>query len=391
MKTAHSDAPVATPVAERFRVACVFGTRPEIIKFAPVIQELRRRDHLTPLNICTSQHTDLALPFLSGFGLEVHHDLKVMRPGQSLNVLASRVLEGLDAVLEQERPDFLLVQGDTTSALAGAMAAFQRDIPVGHIEAGLRSGDLRSPFPEEMNRRLISRLATVHFAATQRNREALLAEGVEAETIFVTGNPIVDALQQVLTHSAEEEHPILRATEGTRRIVLTAHRRENFASNLEGYFQVLRDFVERHSDVSLIFPVHPNPNVRRLAAQHLEGRERIHLLDPMPYPVFMRLLSRAWLIVSDSGGIQEEAPTLGVPLLVIRENTERPESIECGAARLIGEDPRVLAAQLETLGAPDQDDFGGRRVQNPFGDGRSAVRIADAISLTLTARTSNRL
>ncbi len=386
MQTAYSNSHAATPVSERFRVACVFGTRPEIIKFAPVIQELRRRDDLTPLNICTSQHTDLALPFLKGFGLEVHHDLQVMRPGQSLNVLASRVLAGLDAVLEQEKPDFLLVQGDTTSAVAGAMAAFQRGIPVGHIEAGLRSGDLHSPFPEEMNRQLISRLATAHFAATDRNREALLSEGVACDSIYVTGNPIVDALQQVLADAVDgENHPIVKATEGTRRIVLTAHRRENFASNLEGYFLVLRDFVERHPDVSLIFPVHPNPNVRALAARHLEGRERIHLLEPMPYPGFMRLLSRAWLIVSDSGGIQEEAPTLGVPLLVIRENTERPESIECGAARLIGEDPRVLAQHLELLVSPGHGE--NPKVANPFGDGKSAARIADAVTAVLAAQT----
>ncbi|MBU6300915.1 MAG: UDP-N-acetylglucosamine 2-epimerase (non-hydrolyzing) [Verrucomicrobia bacterium] len=384
MQHLQSTNPAATPVSERFRVACVFGTRPEIIKFAPVIQELRRRDDLAPLNICTSQHTDLALPFLAGFGLELHHDLQVMRPGQSLNLLASRVLAGLDGILEKERPDFLLVQGDTTSALAGAMAAFQRDIPVGHIEAGLRSGDPRSPFPEEMNRRLISRLATVHFAATERNRKALLAEGVAEGSIFVTGNPIVDALQQVLTETEEVDHPILRATEGTRRIVLTAHRRENFASNLEGYFKVLRNFVEQRPDVSLIFPVHPNPNVRELAARHLEGRERIHLLEPMPYPAFMKLLSRAWLIVSDSGGIQEEAPTLGVPLLIIRENTERPESIDCGAARLIGEDPKVLAAHLETLASG----AAGAPVANPFGDGRSAVRIIDIVASALATRTT---
>lgn len=365
----------------------MFGTRPEIIKFAPVLQELENWPGLSTVNVCTSQHTDLAAPFLKEFNIRVDYDLDMMRPGQHLNQLLGRLVQAVDEVLEKEQPDFVLVQGDTSSALSGAIAAFQRQIPVGHIEAGLRSGNLKSPFPEEMNRVLIGQMASAHFAATERNRRTLLDEGVDSNEIYLTGNPVVDAVLQMISRETDSEalQQLLAATDGSKRIVLTAHRRENFAGAMAGYFEVLREFLEKHDDVTLIFPVHPNPNVRKITEERLAGLDRVHLVDPMPYPEFIRLLSHAWLIVSDSGGIQEEAPTLRKPLLVIRENTERPESVECGAAKLIGEEPEALARHLEHA----YEDTGWTErlseVVNPFGDGASRRRIASAISKLVAA------
>ena len=367
--------------SEAHKVMSVFGTRPEIIKFAPVLQELERRSEFSTINVCTSQHTDLAAPFLKQFDLRVDYDLNTMRPGQSLTRLLARILDALEDILEAEKPDFLLVQGDTTSSLAGALAAFQRQIPVGHIEAGLRSGDLNSPFPEEMNRVLIDQMATSYYAATDRNRETLLRDGIDSDQIFLTGNPVIDALTQVLqsTDNSKVIEEVIDRTEGAKRIVLTAHRRENFDGRMAGYFQVLADFLREKSDVSLVFPVHPNPRVREFTEEYFEGVERVHLIDPLPYPDFVKLLSRAWIIVSDSGGVQEEAPTLQKPLLIIRDNTERPEAIECGAAKLIGEKPSALARHLKEAYSDSSWTEHVQRIDNPFGDGLASRRIADAI------------
>ncbi|MEM7010046.1 MAG: UDP-N-acetylglucosamine 2-epimerase (non-hydrolyzing) [Verrucomicrobiota bacterium] len=375
------------PELKTGKVMSVFGTRPEIIKFAPILSEMEEWANLSTVNVCTSQHTDLAAPFLAEFDIRVDYDLNMMRPGQHLNQLLGRTIQAIDEVIDREQPDFLLVQGDTTSALAGATSAFQRQIPVGHIEAGLRSGNINSPFPEEMNRVLIGQMASAHFAATERNRMTLINEGVDHDEIFLTGNPVVDAVTKMVSRDSDSEQiqQLLAATDGSKRIVLTAHRRENFAGAMAGYFEVIRDFLNKHDDASLIFPVHPNPNVRKITEEHLAGLDQVHLVDPMPYPEFIRLLSHAWLIVSDSGGIQEEAPTLCKPLLVIRENTERPESVECGAAKLIGEDPESLARHLDI--AYDDNAWTQRlsEVVNPFGDGKTRRRIASAISKLIAA------
>ncbi|HKB36125.1 MAG TPA: UDP-N-acetylglucosamine 2-epimerase (non-hydrolyzing), partial [Gemmataceae bacterium] len=289
-----------------------------------------------------------------------------------------RVLVALEPVLVAEKPDLVLVQGDTTTALGGALAAFHQRIPVGHVEAGLRSGDPLSPYPEEMNRRLITQLATFHFAATPRNRDTLLGEGVSADTVFLTGNPVVDALQTMLAHNTVSTalRELLQATEGFRRLTLTTHRRESFGPVLTANLVALRDFVTAHEDIVLIFPVHLNPQVRGPAADVLGGLPRVHLLPPLDYCDFIGLLARSWLIVSDSGGVQEEAPSLGVPLLILRKNTERLEAIECGGARLAGDDPAHLRALLEeAYRAPG----GGHNGVNPFGQGDSGKRIAAAV------------
>lgn len=360
-------------------VLTVFGTRPEVVKLAPVLRQL----DLYPADfrsvvVSSGQHTDLLAPFVKLFGVRVDYDLEAMRPGQSLNHLAARVLAGLDPVLDRERPAVVLVQGDTATAVAAALAAFYRGIPVGHVEAGLRTDDPLVPFPEEMNRRLITRLARFHFAATPRNRDALLAEGVPGGDIFLTGNPVVDALQfmgTVVTPS-DRVTRLIERTRGFRRIALTTHRRESFGDLLAGNLRVLREYVEIHPDVALVFPVHPNPAVRA-AAVALDGHPRIHLTDPLDYPDFIALLSSAWLIVSDSGGIQEEAPTLGKPLIVLRATTERPEAVEAGVARLAGT-PEALAACLAAV--PHGTPFTG---ENPFGRGDAGPRIVRALRTAL--------
>ena len=367
-------------------VLTIFGTRPEVIKLAPVLRQLAIAPDVRSVAVCSGQHADLLLPFLSLFGLRADHDLRLMRPGQTPNELCARALTALDPVLAAEKPDVVLVQGDTTTALAGALAAFHRRIPVGHVEAGLRSGDPLSPFPEEMNRRLISRLATFHFAATSRNRDTLLAEGVNPERLFLTGNPVVDALQTILVQDAVSPalRQLLAATEGFKRLALTTHRRESFGEVLAGNLAVLRDFVAEHEDVVLIFPVHPNPQVRGPAGDVLDGRPRVHLLPPLDYCDFIGLLARSWLIVSDSGGVQEEAPSLGVPLLVLRRNTERPEAVECGSARL-AETPDSLRALLEEA---HRNGAVPRRVANPFGAGDSGQRIVTALCNALAGGTT---
>jgi UDP-N-acetylglucosamine 2-epimerase (non-hydrolysing) len=264
--------------------------------------------------------------------------------------------------------------------MSGALAAFHRGIPVGHVEAGLRSGNMLSPFPEEMNRRLISRLATFHFAATACNRDTLIDEGIDPINIFVTGNPVVDSLREILkTAPSDRVDSLIAATRGLRRIVLTTHRRESFGGAMDENLRVLRKFVTEHEDVALIFPVHPNPTVVASARSALSGHSRIHLIEPLSYEDFVSLLNESWLIVSDSGGVQEEAPTLGKPLLVLRENTERPEAIECGVARLVGGDSEVLSEMLDDVYRDAVSLDVVMKTKNPFGDGHSGERIADIV------------
>jgi UDP-N-acetylglucosamine 2-epimerase (non-hydrolysing) len=363
-------------------VLTVFGTRPEVIKLAPVIRELEASSvGYQTINVASGQHTSLLYPFVDFFGIRLDHDLHVMEPGQNPNGVCSRVLAALDPVLADERPDLVLVQGDTTTALAGALAAFHRGIPVGHVEAGLRSGNRLSPFPEEMNRRLIGGLASLHFAATDRNRRTLLREGIAEEDIVTTGNPVVDALEAMMRASPRSEviDRVMQRIEGLRPIVLTTHRRESFGAYMTESLRILRRFVATHGDVALIFPVHPNPVVVETTKRALGEHPRIHLLEPLNYQEFILLLSRAWLIVSDSGGVQEEAPTLGKPLIVLRENTERPEVVECGVAQLVGPDPSRLSTLLDEVAAGGAWASRAGKTRNPFGNGDAGRRIASAI------------
>ncbi len=362
-------------------ILTLFGTRPEIIKLAAVMRELGSRASYRSLQVSSSQHSDLLEPFLRLFRLRLDHDLKVMDPGQTPSQVLARVVTALDPILVDERPDLVLVQGDTTTTLAGALAAFHREIPVGHVEAGLRTGDPTSPFPEEMNRRLVSRLATLHFAPTRHNVEMLRAEHVPLAAIELTGNPVVDSLQDVI-QDLSPSAPVAKLLAGLddkRLVLLTTHRRESFGPAMAANLRVLRRFVERHPEVALVFPVHPNPAVREAADEILAGAERVVRLDPLDYFDFIYLMSRAWLIVSDSGGVQEEAPTLGKPVLVLRDNTERPEAIEAGVARLVGGSAERLESLLEEACRPSSWIERVREVPNPFGRGDSGRRIVDAI------------
>lgn len=362
------------------KILVLFGTRPEIIKLAPIIHELRKKFFETVV-VSSSQHKELLNPFLEMLDVRVDFNLGVMKKNQSPNEVCAKVVAKLDRILEAGKPDLILVQGDTTTALAGALAGFNRRIPVGHVEAGLRSGNLYSPFPEEMNRRLVSQIAAFHFAATERNRRNLLAEGIGSEKIFVTGNPVVDSLRYILKNlkPSGEIKDLIERTQGKKRILLTTHRRESFGAAMTENLKVLRDFVEKRKNVCLFFPVHPNPNVRRVAKEILAGAEGIHLLEPLDYNDFIALMRASWLLVSDSGGVQEEAPSLGKPLLVLRENTERPEAIRAGVAKLIGGSPQTLKRLLEENYAVETWVKSVKEVANPFGDGKAAARIIKII------------
>ncbi|SFE53153.1 non-hydrolyzing UDP-N-acetylglucosamine 2-epimerase [Nitrosomonas sp. Nm166] len=369
-------------------ILTLFGTRPEIIKLAPVIWAIeRRRDIWRSVTVSSSQHTDLLRPFIREFGISIDHDLAVMTPGQTPNAVLARVIEAIEPLLLTERPDLVLVQGDTTTAIAGALAAFYARIPVAHVEAGLRTGNRYSPFPEEMNRRLITQLADLHFAATSNNVEILIAEGVQKNCIVLTGNPVVDALQHILARSTASPSlsKLLDSITNKRLIVLTTHRRENFGEVMSSHLKALRRFVERHQDIELVFPVHPNPSVRAVVDAEFTGAERVHCIEPLEYADFLHLLSRAWLVVSDSGGVQEEAPSLGKPLLVLRDTTERPEVLDCGIGRLVGHSGERLEEMLETALVDKTWLSIVSTTENPFGKGDAGEKIASAIEQFLTA------
>ena len=362
------------------KVLVCLGTRPELIKFAPMIKALENRGaDLVTVN--TGQHTDLLQPLFELFEIRANYNLEAMRAGQSLNALGGRLLDRLDPVLESEKPDLVLVQGDTASAVMGSLSAFNRGIPVGHLEAGLRSGNPLSPFPEEMYRRLVGQIAGHHFAATERNRRTLLDEGVPADTIHLVGNTVVDALRQTLASKRPSKTVELMQqwAAGKRLVLVTTHRRENFGETMSHHLRALREFIESQPDLCMIFPVHPNPNVRAAVAAELDNHPRIRLTDPMGYCDFIHLLSGSWLIVSDSGGIQEEATALGKPMIVLRENTERPEAVECGVARLVGESPERLREMLRTALIDEVWHANASRSRDVFGDGYTAERVCDVL------------
>jgi len=376
----------------RMKVLVLFGTRPEAIKLAPVIHELRKKFFQT-IVVSSSQHKQLLQPFLDTLEIEIDFDLGVMRRNQMPNGVCSRVLAKLDKILASEQPDLILVQGDTTTTLAGALAGFNRRIPVGHVEAGLRSGNVSSPFPEEMNRRLVSQIAVLHFAATEKNRRNLLAEDVASEKVFVTGNPVVDSLKYMLKNLNVDPaiNQLIKQTEGKKRLLLTTHRRESFGPAMTANLKVIRDFVDKRKDVCLFFPVHPNPNVKAAAKEIMGKHERINLLGPLDYSDFLAIMKSAWLIVSDSGGVQEEAPSLGKPLLVLRENTERPEAIRSGVSKLVGTSPGSLKKLLEDNYSVETWIKSVKEVANPFGDGRSAARIVKIIEEQLASKSKRAL
>jgi UDP-N-acetylglucosamine 2-epimerase (non-hydrolysing) len=364
-------------------VLLVFGTRPEAIKMAPVHRALAR-DSRFRVKVCvTAQHREMLDQVLDLFSIEPAYDLDLMRPGQDLTSITTCVLEGLKGVLEEAAPDFVLVHGDTTTTMAASLAAYYARIPVGHVEAGLRTGDIYSPWPEEMNRRLTSSIAALHFAPTKGARSNLLREGIAEDRIVVTGNTVIDALLTVIEQvRATDEAVFLQRFEGidfSRRLVLvTGHRRESFGDGFERICEALAE-LSRTPGVELIYPVHLNPNVQEPVQRVLGALPNVHLLDPQEYLPFLFLMDRAHLVITDSGGIQEEAPSLGKPVLVMRETTERPEAVEAGTVRLVGTDTRTIVEAARELLEDEERYRAMSFAHNPYGDGAASQRIAEAL------------
>ncbi len=360
------------------RVLSVFGTRPEAIKMAPVVAELNRRADVFDARVCvTAQHREMLDQVLEFFDIRPDADLNIMRESQTLGQITSDVLGGLDPILEEMAPDLVLVHGDTTTTMAAALAAFYRRIAVGHVEAGLRTNDMYYPFPEEMNRVLADAISTLHFAPTGTSLANLLAAGVARDSVFVTGNTVIDALIAVASDSRLPDSPV---PGGGRLILVTAHRRENFGEPLANACRALREIVDAYDDVRIVYPVHLNPNVQRVAHEVLGGHDRIHLLEPVPYPVLVRLMKDAYVVVTDSGGIQEEAPSLGKPVLVLRNETERPEAVDAGTVRIVGTDTANVRREIERLLTDATAYETMAEAANPYGDGQAARRTADAIA-----------
>ena len=365
------------------RILIVFGTRPEAIKLCPLVRQLRLSPDAYTVKVCvTAQHREMLDHALDAFSIQPDYDLDLMQPRQTLAGLTARILAALDPVLEAERPDLVIVQGDTTTTLAGALAAFYREIPVAHVEAGLRTGDMAQPFPEEMNRVLTSRLAAWHFAPTARAAEALLREGTAREKIFVTGNTGIDA---VLYVRDALDSGALRAPDwpwlepGKHLVLVTSHRRESFGPGLESVMRALARLASR-GDVQIVYPVHRNPNVTGPAHALLAGLPHVTLLDPLPYVPFVDLMRRCKLIITDSGGIQEEAPSLGKPVLVLRAKTERPEAVEAGTVKLVGVDQNLIVSEAVRLLDDPAEYARLTRIHNPYGDGHACERIAEALA-----------
>lgn len=363
---------------DRKRVCVVFGTRPEAIKLAPVVRELaRHRDTLETHVVVTAQHREMLDQVLDLFGIVPDHDLNIMTVGQTLADISTRALTGLSPLIEELQPDCLLVQGDTTTTFIGALVGFYHHVAVGHVEAGLRTGDLARPFPEEANRRLTSQIATWHFAPTELSRQNLLADGIAAEKIVVTGNTVVDALLDVadLPFSFDGGSIGVALASGCRIILVTAHRRENWGEPYAQVCQALRELTARFSDVHVLFASHANPALASTAADLLGTCERVSIIGPQPYLPFVKLMQASTLIISDSGGIQEEAPTFGKPALVLRDATERPEAVDAGVVKLVGTDTARIVAEASHL-LSDASAYASMAHQaNPFGDGHAAEKI----------------
>lgn len=358
-------------------VMLVFGTRPEAIKMCPLVNELKTRENIRVTVCVTGQHRQMLDPVLSAFGVVPDYDLSVMRENQTLSDVTSAVLAGIGRPLDEVRPDVVLVHGDTTSAFAAALACFYRQIPVGHVEAGLRTYDLASPYPEEFNRQAVGLVARYHFAPTPLARENLLREGKPPESVYVTGNTAIDALRT--TVRSDYTHPELTWAAGCRLIVITAHRRENLGEPMHRMFRAIRRTLDEHPDVKAIYPIHMNPLVRRAAQEELAGCRQIHLTEPMEVPDFHNLLAHSYLILTDSGGIQEEAPALGKPVLVMRRETERPEAVAAGTAKLAGVEKDVIVSMASELLENPEAYARMAKAVNPYGDGHASARIADAI------------
>ena len=365
-------------LTERIKVMIVFGTRPEAVKMAPLVKELKRRNkEFETIVTITAQHREMLDQVLDIFKIEPDFDLNIMKKGQSLAQITTRVLDGLDVIMKETKPDIVLSHGDTSTTFSASLAAFYNQKTIGHVEAGLRTWNKYSPYPEEMNRQLTGVLADLHFSPTEQAKQNLLNENKAADQIYVTGNTAIDALQT--TVSEAYSHPLLEKLGDKRLVLLTAHRRENVGVNMGQMFQAIKRLVETHEDIQVIYPVHLNPLVKQKAAEILGDHQRIQLIKPLSVIDFHNFIARSHLILTDSGGIQEEAPSLGVPVLVLRDTTERPEGIEAGTLKLVGTDEEVIFSEADQLLTNQTAYDQMAKASNPYGDGKASHRIADAI------------
>lgn len=371
------------------KVMVVFGTRPEAIKMAPLVKGLQAQAGLIDTVVCvTAQHREMLDQVLKLFEIEPQHDLNIMKPGQDLFDITGNILAGLKPVLLAEKPDLVLVHGDTTTTLAASLAAYYARVPVGHVEAGLRTGNKLAPYPEEMNRRITGAIADVHYAPTTAAQANLLREGVDRGSILVTGNTVIDALLAVV-HKLRHDEQAQRSLRDRfaflnpqrRLILVTGHRRENFGEGFQNICQALADIAAEHADVEILYPVHLNPNVRQPVAEILAARQlnNVHLIDPVDYLPFVYLMDRAHLIITDSGGVQEEAPSLGKPVLVMRDTTERPEAVDAGTVRLVGTSREKIVSETRRLLQDEAAYAAMSRAHNPYGDGKAVQRIVENI------------
>lgn len=367
---------------KKLRLMTVFGTRPEAIKMCPLVLEMHKYpEYIEPIVAVTAQHREMLDQVLELFHIKPDYDLNIMASGQTLYDITTRALNGLKEVIEDVKPDMVLVHGDTTTTFAGALAAFYAQVPVGHVEAGLRTGNKYSPYPEEMNRKLTGSIADMHFAPTSTSKENLLKENVNPEAIMVTGNTVIDALQTTVKANyefADAEFNKIFAR-GNRLILMTTHRRENLGEPMRNVYKALRKVLETHADVEAIFPVHKNPKVREIVQEELGGLERVHLIEPMDYEPFANLMGKVDIVLTDSGGIQEEAPALGKPVLVLRDTTERPEAVDAGTVKLVGTGYEDVLRETNLLLDDPAHYQKMAEAANPYGDGKACERIIRAI------------
>ena len=359
------------------KIMLVFGTRPEAIKMCPLANELKQRETVQTIVCVTGQHRQMLDQVLAAFGVTPDHDLSIMKPRQTLFDITASVLERIRQVLEEVRPDVVLVHGDTSTAFAAALACFYLQIPVGHVEAGLRTYDIHSPYPEEFNRQAVGIISRYHFAPTETSRNNLLREGKRPEHIYITGNTAIDALRTTVRQ--DYTHPELSWAEDSRLILLTAHRRENLGWPMRHMFRAIKRIVNEHGDIKVVYPLHMNPAVRRTAVEVFGNDERFHLIEPLDVLDFHNFMARSYLILTDSGGIQEEAPSLGKPVLVMRDTTERPEGIAAGTLKLIGTSEETIYPELQHLLSDSSAYEAMARASNPYGDGHACERIADIL------------
>jgi UDP-N-acetylglucosamine 2-epimerase (non-hydrolysing) len=366
---------------EKLKVLTVFGTRPEGIKMAPIVKALNDDDRFLQKVCITAQHRDMLDQVLRIFQIIPDYDLDIFQHGQTLTQITTRAMEGLEKIIQEFRPDVLLVQGDTTTVFAGALVGFYHQVKIGHVEAGLRSGNLYSPYPEEANRKMTGVLTHYHFAPTKEAANNLMMENYPSEKIFVTGNTVIDALVRVIDDGYRFDDDFLNSLDYKNKkiILLTAHRRENIGEPMVNIFQAIKKVVEENKDIEVIYPIHLNPNVREIAGVVFGDNDRIHIIEPLDYLPFANLINRCYLVVTDSGGIQEEAPSLGKPVLVVRKETERPEGIEAGTAKLAGILERDIYGMISELIHDSKKYDEMANAVNPYGDGRAAEKIRDIL------------